>query len=149
MTAVVDRHVFYNESSFDGGDAAIGPADDGAIAPDKTPYVPQLQIAVHRLTDNDTFDGYPQVSGPNVIWQGVGGSDGGTDAEIFSYDGNTVTQLTENADSDRDPQISSWGAAWDRGSGDAQEIIFYDGQNEIPLTDNSVFDGNVSLGDCA
>jgi hypothetical protein len=33
--AVVGRYVFYNNSAFDGGDPAAGPADDGAIAGDK------------------------------------------------------------------------------------------------------------------
>ena len=32
---VVDRHLFYNNSSFDGGNPAINAADDGAIAGDK------------------------------------------------------------------------------------------------------------------
>lgn len=37
---VVDRHLFYNQSSFDGGNAAINAADDGAIATDKNAYLP-------------------------------------------------------------------------------------------------------------
>jgi hypothetical protein len=37
---VVDRHVFYNNSSFDGNSAAIGAADDGAIAGDKSALLP-------------------------------------------------------------------------------------------------------------
>jgi len=36
--AVVGRHVFYNNSAFDGG--ANGPADDAAIAPDKRALLP-------------------------------------------------------------------------------------------------------------
>jgi hypothetical protein len=36
--AVVGRHVFYNNSAFDGG--ADGPADDAAIAPDKRALLP-------------------------------------------------------------------------------------------------------------
>jgi len=38
--AVVGRYVFYNHSSFDGEDPATGPADDAAIATDKTPLLP-------------------------------------------------------------------------------------------------------------
>jgi hypothetical protein len=34
------RHVFYNQSAFDGNDAAANAADDGAIAPDKQPLLP-------------------------------------------------------------------------------------------------------------
>ena len=37
---VVGRHVFYNASGFDGGDAAAGAADDGAIATDKAALLP-------------------------------------------------------------------------------------------------------------
>jgi hypothetical protein len=38
--AILDRHVFYNQSAFDGNSAAAGPADDAAIAPDKDPLLP-------------------------------------------------------------------------------------------------------------
>ena len=34
---VVGRWLFYNQSVFDGGNAAINSADDGALAPDKQP----------------------------------------------------------------------------------------------------------------
>jgi hypothetical protein len=37
---VVGRHVFYNGSSFDGGDPAAGPGDDAAIATDKSALLP-------------------------------------------------------------------------------------------------------------
>ncbi|MCH8921558.1 MAG: tandem-95 repeat protein [Planctomycetes bacterium] len=37
---VVDRHVFYNGSVFDGRDAAANEDDDSAIAPDKTALLP-------------------------------------------------------------------------------------------------------------
>ncbi|MBN2474997.1 MAG: tandem-95 repeat protein [Pirellulales bacterium] len=38
--AVVDRHVFYNNSAFDGNDPAADARDDDAIAPDKTALLP-------------------------------------------------------------------------------------------------------------
>ena len=37
---VLDRHVFYNNSAFDGNDPAFNAADDAAIAPDKDPLLP-------------------------------------------------------------------------------------------------------------
>jgi hypothetical protein len=37
---VVDRHLFYNNSFWDGNNAALGVADDSAIAPDKSAYLP-------------------------------------------------------------------------------------------------------------
>ena len=36
--SVVGRYLFYNQSKYDGYDAAAGPADDAAIATDKLPY---------------------------------------------------------------------------------------------------------------
>ena len=39
-TAVVDHHLFYNNSAFDGFDAVAGPEDDAAIAPDKAALLP-------------------------------------------------------------------------------------------------------------
>ncbi|MGD9722726.1 MAG: Calx-beta domain-containing protein [Pirellulales bacterium] len=40
ISEVVGRHIFYNQSAFDGNNPAINAADDGAIAPDKTAYLP-------------------------------------------------------------------------------------------------------------
>ena len=37
---VAGRRLFYNNSAFDGRDAAPGPADDGAVASDKAPLLP-------------------------------------------------------------------------------------------------------------
>ncbi len=37
---VVARHIFYNESSFDGQTPGPSPSDDTAIAPDKSAYIP-------------------------------------------------------------------------------------------------------------
>ena len=40
LSAVVGRHVFYNNSYFDGNDVAANAQDDGAIAPDKQALLP-------------------------------------------------------------------------------------------------------------
>jgi hypothetical protein len=40
LTAVVDRHMFYNRSGFDGGNAQANEDDDGAIASDKQTLLP-------------------------------------------------------------------------------------------------------------
>ncbi|MGE0696855.1 MAG: sorbosone dehydrogenase family protein [Pirellulales bacterium] len=42
---VAAAQLFYNESAFDGDDAAIGVADDGAIAVDKSAYLPGAGLA--------------------------------------------------------------------------------------------------------
>jgi hypothetical protein len=147
LAAVVGRDIFYNQSVFDGNNAAIGPADDGAIAPDKFPYLGENGITIRRLTDNDTFDSAPQVLGGQIIWQGRGGTDDGNDDEIFLFDGTTILQLTTNDAPDRFPKISNLGLMWERGSGTGQEVIFHSGASETPLTANSVFDGNATLSD--
>jgi hypothetical protein len=51
---VVARHVFYNNSAFDGNDAAINAADASAIASDKTAYLPGTgQAVLANLTNFD------------------------------------------------------------------------------------------------
>jgi hypothetical protein len=47
---IVDRMVFYNRSKFDGNDAAIGLADDGAVAVDKFPLLPGQQATFANYT---------------------------------------------------------------------------------------------------
>ena len=47
LSAVAGRHIFYNESSFDGGSAAISAAaDEAARATDKAPYIPNGTTAL-------------------------------------------------------------------------------------------------------
>ena len=146
LTAVVGQHIFYNGSSFDGNDTAANAADDGAIAPDKSPFLSQVLYDPEQLTTNLTFDSEVRVYGEKLVWQGRGGTDGGTDDEIFYYDGTTVVQLTENAVPDRMPEISAMGLVWERGSGTTQEIIFWNG-TETQLTTNTVLDSVSSLSD--
>jgi len=153
LAVVAARHLFYNESGtasplrYDGNDGAINANDDLAIAPDKAAYRPGLAFTINRLTNNAKPDSDARVLGSNVVWQGQGGTDGGTDYEIFWYDGSTTTQLTENALADRFPEISSLGVMWERGSGTSQEVILHDFISETPLTSNAVFDGNAALID--
>ena len=47
---VVDRHVFYNNSAFDGNSAAINSADDSAIATDKTALLPGQTATLANYT---------------------------------------------------------------------------------------------------
>ncbi len=47
---VVDRHVFYNNSAFDGNSAAINSADDNAIAADKTALLPGQSATLANYT---------------------------------------------------------------------------------------------------
>jgi hypothetical protein len=48
-TTVVGRHVFYNQSVWDGSSAAIDPINDNlAIAPDKSAYLPGTGVAAYE-----------------------------------------------------------------------------------------------------
>ncbi len=96
-----------------------------------------VTFTVEQLTDNETSDTVPQVSGSRIVWQG---STGRSTTEVFLYDGSTTTRLTNNEVYDRNPHVSPTGVMWERGIGDATEIIFHNGTTEVPLTTNSVRD---------
>ena len=58
-----------------------------------------------RLTNNTTRDYFPQINASgHVVWYGQGGRD----YEIFYYDGNTITQLTDNTVYDKSPPLSQY-----------------------------------------
>jgi Ca2+-binding RTX toxin-like protein len=65
---------------------------------------------VTQLTSNNTFfDSYsPQISGNNVVWSGWDG----TDYEIYFWNGNTSTKITNNSINDSSPQISGNNVVW-------------------------------------
>ena len=63
-----------------------------------------------QLTTNLVYDSYPQINNNgHVVWSGPGGTDGGTDSELFYYDGSIVTQLTVNSDNEGIQQINNNG----------------------------------------
>lgn len=103
-----------------------------------------FEVTIQQLTSNNTVDQFPQIWGSNVVWQGVGGSDGGTDNEIFLFDGISITQLTTNTVHDLNPRVSSAGVYWERGAGTAAEVIYHNGVTETGLTSNSVADVGIT-----
>ena len=86
----------------------------------------------------------PQVYGSNVVWYGY--EEGGSDREIFLYDGNGITQLTHNSYNDggvnRGPQIYGSNVVWQGSDGSDEEIFLYDGSTTVTtqLTNNSYND---------
>ncbi len=52
-TAVVGRHVFYNDSFFDGDDPTANAGDDAAIAPDKQALLPGQTATLANYTNYD------------------------------------------------------------------------------------------------
>ncbi|MCH8044216.1 MAG: lamin tail domain-containing protein [Planctomycetes bacterium] len=81
---VVGRHVFYNNSFFDGNNPATGPADDGAIASDKSALL---------LGSKATFANVSSfVSGINGVMIDVAGLDDPGDIDLGHFEfrtGNT------------------------------------------------------------
>jgi hypothetical protein len=85
------------------------------------------------------------VSGSNVIWVGYNGSpapwSGGSTTEIYFYDGNSVTRLTDDAFSDGIQQISGSYAAWSSAEQTGQytwaySLVVYDGNDTRRIIDN-------------
>jgi hypothetical protein len=74
---VVGRHVFYNQSVWDGNSAAANAADDGAIAPDKTALLPGGKATFANYTS------YPRgLNGIMVDIQGLPGTPTAADFEF-------------------------------------------------------------------
>jgi hypothetical protein len=72
-------------------------------------------------------------------------------SEIYYYDGNIITQLTNNTRLDGWPQINSKGqVAWTGNSGwhsGYNEIFFYDGNTIKQLTNNTYNDSSPKIND--
>lgn len=76
---VIDRHVFYNRSKFDGNDAQPNSKDDFAIAPDKTALLPGASASVANVTS--------YTRGINGVMIDIAGlpSDASLSASDFSF----------------------------------------------------------------
>ncbi|HEY9630487.1 MAG TPA: cadherin-like domain-containing protein [Coleofasciculaceae cyanobacterium] len=88
--------------------------------------------ATTKLTTNGSnFN--PQISGSNIVWERIAP---GEDAEIFVYNGSSVTQLTNDTLQDRSPKISGAYVTWIRTSSrDPQSPFYY--RTQIQLYDGS------------
>jgi hypothetical protein len=91
---------------------------------------------INQLTDNDTDDLYPQISGNNVVWHGFDGNDN----EIYLFNGAEIIQLTNNLTDDRSARISGNNIVWRGFDGNDNEIYLYTNGSTIPLTDNNNID---------
>ncbi|NJO44636.1 MAG: S8 family serine peptidase [Oscillatoriales cyanobacterium RM2_1_1] len=90
-----------------------------------------------QVSDNESYDFSPQVSGDNVVWQG---EDENFNIEIFLSDGNTVTQITDNDDYESNLQIDGDTIVWSAYDGSDNEIYLYDGSEIVQITDNNFDD---------
>jgi hypothetical protein len=96
---------------------------------------------ITQVTDNTYDDTNPQISGPNVAWEGGG--------MIYFYDGTDVTWIEESFDGQK-PQISLNNVVWefyDDLSPDLPdyEIFFYNGTLTQLLTNNDYHDENPQI----
>lgn len=98
-----------------------------------------VELVTQQLTDNDSNDIFPQLSGAYAVWEWEDPNDG--DTEIIFYDSEKTIQLTDNTTPDVNPQIFGkrvvW-QGWDVNDGD-WEIFFYNGCIVQQLT-NDAFD---------
>ncbi len=80
---VVDRHIFYNNSKFDGESAAAEGADDGATATDKVAYLPDSGLATTASVSS-------YVHGINGVMIDIANLDGQLTADDFTFRMGTV-----------------------------------------------------------
>ena len=100
---------------------------------------------VYFLTNNNTSDRNPQISGKNVVWIGNDGND--DEIYFYNHDLGTVTQLTDNDTYDSNPDIDGTNVVWTAYDGNDDEVYLYNGSEIIQLTDNDVNDGSPQVSD--
>ncbi|MEL6439911.1 MAG: hypothetical protein AAFQ80_11735 [Cyanobacteria bacterium J06621_8] len=87
------------------------------------------EYTIIQLTNNDIDDTSFQTLNGNAVWS----ANDGNDTEIFFYDGNSTSQITDNEVFDDIPQIFDNNLVWQRTERgplaifDDSQIIFYDG----------------------
>jgi uncharacterized repeat protein (TIGR03803 family) len=164
-TVLAARHVFYNQSVFDGNNAAANDADDAAIAPDKTALLPGGKATFANYTTYSRG-----LNGLMVDIMGLTGLPTAADFELRA--GNNATPnawsaapapasvgIRRGAGLDGSDRITLvWGAdavkkKWLRttvlaspATGLAQPDVFYFG-NAIGETGNSAADARVAAAD--
>jgi serralysin len=78
----------------------------------------------------------PVIDNGRVVWEsGAWGSPGSF--EIYSYDGTTFSQITNNSFADFNPQISGSNIVWYGWDGSSYEIYRLQGDAIVPVTDNA------------
>jgi len=148
---VAGRHVFYNNSAFDGGDPDANASDDEAIATDKTALLPG---------NTATFDNYTSYSrGINGIMVDIAGMDdpagittenvsdyfqlrvGSSDGR-FEWCGTPYQNQWPFAPYDRGNTISDWGNAPAPNNVTVREGAGENGSDRVTITwpDNAIRD---------
>jgi len=87
----------------------------------------------------------PQIAGQNVVWTATGG----TDLDIYLFNGATTVPLTTNTTDDRSPQIYGDRVVWEGLVGQDTEVFLYrlDDGTTTALTNNSHDDRQPRVSD--
>ena len=94
-------------------------------------------FVIFRLTNNTTNDSDPSLYNGTIAWIGTGGSDD----DIFYWDGSTTVNVSDNAFCcDDSPSLFNRAIAWEGSDLSDSEIYYWNGINIINITDNNVSD---------
>lgn len=77
-----------------------------------------------QLTDNNTLDMEPTISGNTVVWQSWFP---GPDFEIYVWDGSSTSRLTDNTFLDVQPVISGNNITWIQAENGVGRVVLWDG----------------------
>ncbi len=97
-------------------------------------------VTTSQINGTSTSARNPRIN--NNGWVTWSGYDGGSDYEIFLYDGTSTIQVTNNTiDLEQNPEINDIGwITWQGWDGSDYEIFLYDGAVITQITDNSESD---------
>ena len=96
------------------------------------------------LTNDSFHDTEPSLNGSVAAWQ----SWDGTDWEIHTWNGSSVVALTNDVNSDVNPNVSGDGnniVVWERWDGTDTEVMINSGGGNVALTANSGADAEPSV----
>jgi hypothetical protein len=132
------RHIFYNDSKFDGNTAGASASDDNAIATDKV----ALQFSGSTTAPLSAFSSYSK--GINGIMIDIGGSHGAITASDFTFKVGTSATVSNWADA---PAPLSVSVRAGEGVGGSDRITIIWANNAIQNTWLQVIiEGNDTLG---
>ena len=101
------------------------------------PEAGKAGFVIFRLTNNTTNDSDPSLYNGTVAWIGIGGSDD----DIFYWDGSTTVNVSDNAFCCDDyPSLFNGAIAWEGSDFSDSEIYYWNGTNITKVTDNNVSD---------
>ncbi|RAV98166.1 T9SS type A sorting domain-containing protein [Pseudochryseolinea flava] len=95
-----------------------------------------------RVTQTPGFEFHPKISDGVIVW-----GSSGKNYDVFSFDGNETTQITNDAADDAGPEICQGRVLWQKLVGADYEIFLYEEGSTTQLTDNAYDDGGGRISD--